>query len=317
MKLMLDINIPTSEEKISYKNKMLLIGSCFTEEIGQRLKHVKFNLLQNPNGILYDPLSMSKSIDSYIENKVYAEDYLFYNNELWHSWQHHSRFSGINKEEVLQHINSSQKQAHEYLKEANWLILTPGTSFYYTLLEKEESVANCHKVPASSFRQAMLTSGEIIEQLTKTFEKLRSFNPKLNIIFTVSPVRHIRQGIVENNLSKSRLIDAIHSLIDANPHLPISYFPAYELVIDVLRDHRFYERDLAHPNSLAADFVFEKFTQAYLDMESQSAMEEVSKWLQAESHRPFNTDTSAYSRFKDMQADKLEEMKKRFPFVSW
>jgi len=293
------------------------MGSCFTDEIGDRLSRLKFNILQNPNGIVYDPLSISNSIISYIDNKEYSEEDLFHHNELWHSWQHHSKFSGTDKQMVLDRINESQKQAHLFLKEANWLILTLGTSFFYSLCETGSRVSNCHKVPGNSFNKSMLTTAEIVNGMNAMIEHLHSFNPDLKIVFTVSPVRHIRDGIVENNQSKGRLLDAVHTFIANNKKLFAQYFPAYELVIDILRDYRFYDRDLVHPNDLATDYVFERFSDAYLDSESVKIKDEINKWLIAEAHRPFNADTLSHISFRKVQQEKHEELRKKYPFILW
>jgi lysophospholipase L1-like esterase len=316
MKLMLNLDI-SSEVKISYNDKIILIGSCFTQEIGDRLNRLKFNVLQNPNGIVYDPISISRSVLSYIDGKIYNEDDLFYHNEIWHSWQHHSQFSGTDKQAALKRINDSQHLAHEFLKNAKWLVLTLGTAFHYKLANNNEPVANCHKCQSSSFIKTMLTANEINNSFSEMLQRLQSFNPAINIIFTVSPVRHVRDGIVENNLSKSRLLDAIHTLINKKPQSAIQYFPAYELVIDVLRDYRFYDKDLVHPNSIAADYVFERFADAYLDDTNSSTMNEINKWVISEAHRPFNENTAAYSEFRKKQKDKLEEMKKKYPFIKF
>jgi hypothetical protein len=316
MKLMLDIDV-SSKQKISYRDKLLLIGSCFTDEIGDRLASLKFNILRNPNGIVYDPISISNSIISYIEKKEYKEEDLFHHNELWHSWQHHSKFSGTNREVVLSRINQSQNEAHQFLKEANWLILTLGTSFHYSIAETSEMVANCHKMPATTFNKSILPANETISSLNKMFERLHSFNRGLKILLTVSPVRHIRDGVVENNISKARLLDAVHTIIADNTYGHIQYFPAYELVIDILRDYRFYERDLVHPNNLATDYVFERFTTAYLDNESSGIKDEIDKWIISEAHRAFNTDTASYVSFRKAQQKKHDELKNKYPFIKW
>lgn len=314
MKLMLDLDI-SSEQKIDYRNKIMLIGSCFTDEIGGRLSRLKFNVLQNPNGIVYDPISISSSIISYIDSKVYSEEDISHHNELWHSWQHHSKFSGTDKQRVLVRINDSQKEAHRFLKESHWLILTLGTSFSYSLADNEKRVANCHKMPAKEFIRSMLTTAEILDSLNLMMKRLHSFNPGLKIIFTISPVRHIRDGIVENNLSKGRLLDAAHSVISNNKLLSAQYFAAYELVIDILRDYRFYDLDLVHPNGLATDYVFEKFTNAYLDNESMKIKNEIDKWLISEAHLPFNEDTESHISFRKVQQEKLDDLRKKYPFI--
>ena len=182
MELILPFQVTPSPIKISYDDKILFIGSCFTEEIGNKMKDLKFDVLQNPNGILYDPVSISSALVSYVENKKFTEDDLFLSDELWHSWQHHSVFSGMNKENVLHNINYFRSEAHRFLKTASWLIITPGTSFNYRIKKSGEPVANCHKAPQDFFDKKLLPVEEIINNLSKAISKLQAFNPELKII---------------------------------------------------------------------------------------------------------------------------------------
>ncbi len=257
MEFVLPFHIAPSAFKISYADKIFFIGSCFSEEIGERFTYLKFNVLQNPNGILYDPLSISYALNSYIENKKFNDDDLFSNGDLWHSWHHHSVFSGMEKDVVLQKINQSQSAANSFLKNASCVIVTLGTAYNYQLKRNKESVSNCHKAPASLFKKNLMETAEIIACLSSTIKNLQAYNPDVTIIFTISPVRHVRDGVIENNRSKARLIDAVHSIKENNEH--VLYFPAYELVIDVLRDYRFYKSDLVHANEAAVQYVFESF----------------------------------------------------------
>jgi GSCFA family len=315
MELLLPFQVTPFSHKISYTDKILFIGSCFTEEIGKMMKDLKFDVLQNPNGILYDPLSIASALDSYIENKFYKEDDLFLLNELWHSWQHHSIFSGMNKEEVLQNINHSQSQAHQFLKDASWLIITLGTSYNYRLKNSLEPVANCHKAPQDFFEKKLLSIDEIISRLTDVISKLKSFNSKLKIIFTVSPVRHLRDGVIENNRSKARLIEAIHSIKDNYKN--VLYFPAYELIIDVLRDYRFYKSDLIHPTETATAFVFENFCDAFLNEDSLKLLKEIRSIVSAINHKPFQRESAAHKKFMNLQLEKINAIKTNFTFIDF
>lgn len=318
MDFMVNIDIKKLPEPIGYKDKLLLIGSCFTEHIGNALEELKFYVLQNPNGILFDPASVCKSLTSYIQNKQYKEDDLFRLNEVWHSWQHHSRFSNMSATEAVQVINASQQKAHAFLKEADWIIITLGSSFSYRLTELAnnkagEGVANCHRAPGQWFTKHLLSIDETITMLDNTYHQLLQFNPKLKIIFTVSPVRHIRDGVVENNRSKSRLIESVHHMVNKFDRL--YYFPAYELVIDVLRDYRFYDIDLAHPNYMATSFVLEKFTESCIDSGARSLMEEVRKIVIAKKHKAFQPSTEAHKQFLKAHAEKTMELMDQFPFL--
>ncbi|HMH21592.1 MAG TPA: GSCFA domain-containing protein [Puia sp.] len=371
MEFQLPIQISSLPQPIEYTDKIMLTGSCFTEHIGNHLRDLKFDTLQNPNGILFDPASVAGSIVSYIQHKTYREEDLFYFNELWQSWQHHSVFSGMDRTESLRVINESQARAHDFLKEAKWLIITLGSAFSYRLVADapaelrpggsnaraevrpgafsappeghsgaatgnmagshpsdvrasdapahdgprppETPVANCHRVPAQHFRKHLMTIEEINSALDNCLHQLFHFNPSIGVIFTVSPVRHIRDGVIENNRSKARLIEVVHHLTGKFDRL--WYFPAYELVIDVLRDYRFYDIDLVHPNYAATNFVLEKFTRHFIGDSSQQIMEEVKKIAIARKHKPFQPATLAHKRFLLDHWQKTKDLIDKYPFL--
>lgn len=321
MQFQLPIQIKSPEKKITYRDKILLTGSCFTEHIGNSLSELKFSVLQNPNGILFDPRSVCSSLISYIENKKYNKEHLFFLNEVWNSWEHHSRFSNINVDKCLKSINESQQQAHNYLKDADWLIITLGSSFSYRLtneattggLQTNDGVANCHRAPSQWFSKHLLSIDETISLLDDVYHQLKQFNPRLKIIFTISPVRHIRDGVIDNTRSKARLIEAVHHMVNKFPGL--YYFPAYELVIDVLRDYRFYDIDMAHPNYPATEFVMEKFIEAFIDDQSQQLMEEIKKIVIARKHKPFQPATNAHKIFLKTHLEKTKELQSKYSFL--
>ena len=321
MDLILKIDIKKPADQISYKDKILLIGSCFTEHIGNALQELKFSILQNPNGILFDPYSVCKSLQSYITNYKYKEQDLFQLNEVWNSWNHHSRFSHINKDECLKGINGSQQQAHDFLKQADWLIITLGSSFSYRLidiadkasLESGKGVANCHRAPGQWFNKHMQTIDETVSMLDNAYHQLKQFNPKLKIIFTISPVRHIRDGVVDNNRSKARLIESVHHL--TGKFQGLYYFPAYELVIDVLRDYRFYDIDMVHPNYPATEFVMEKFRENFIDEKSQQLMEEVRKIVIARKHKAYQPETNAHKAFLKTHLERVKQLQSDYSFL--
>jgi GSCFA family len=323
MDLMLNIEMKRLAKPVTYRDKILLMGSCFTEHIGDALEDLKFPTLQNPNGILFDPVSVCKSLISYKENKKYYEEDLFQLNEVWHSWNHHSRFSNINATEAIRIINESQQSAHEFLKQADYIIITLGSSFTYRLTDLAVSstnppaggrgAANCHRAPAQWFSKHLLEINETVSLLDDCMRQLLQFNPKLNFIFTVSPVRHIRDGVVENNRSKARLLEAVHRIIDK--YEQAHYFPAYELVIDVLRDHRFYDIDLVHPNYAATEFVLEKFAESCIDPASQLIMKAVKDIVIAKNHKAFQPETKAHQQFMMTYFEKTNELQKKNPFL--
>ena len=307
------VDIKKIEPPINYNQKILLAGSCFTEHIGNFLADVKFNTLQNPNGILFDPISLTSSLVSYIQNKQYTADDLFYLNEVWNNWQHHSRFSNSDKDECLTNINQSQNQAHTFLKEAEWLIITLGSAFSYKLVGDFSTVANCHKAPAQNFIKHLNTIEEIITAFDSAIHQLFHFNNNLKIIFTISPVRHLRDGVIDNNRSKARLIEAVHHLV--NKFEKLYYFPAYELVIDVLRDYRFYDVDLAHPNYAATHFVLEKFSDACFKDATKKLMEEIKKLVIAKKHKPFNPHSELHKKFLEQHLSKTQQIQSDYPYL--
>ncbi|HWK07199.1 MAG TPA: GSCFA domain-containing protein [Puia sp.] len=331
MEFQLPIQLSPIPQPIRYQDKILLTGSCFTEHIGGALRDWKFEILQNPNGILFDPASVASSLISYINTRPCKEEDLVFFNELWQSWQHHSLFSHTDKTACLRLINESRAKAHAFLKEANWLIITLGSSFSYRLVPEVPDflqnapartaatagipypVANCHRAPAPSFQKHLMTIEEINTALDNCLYQLFLFNPKIRVIFTVSPVRHVRDGVIENNRSKARLLESVHHLV--NKFDRISYFPAYELVIDVLRDYRFYDIDMVHPNYQATSFVLEKFTRFFIDEPSQQLMEELKKIVIARKHRPFQPTTRAHKKFLLDHWEKTVALKARYPFL--
>ncbi|HEY0356285.1 MAG TPA: GSCFA domain-containing protein, partial [Flavisolibacter sp.] len=269
MKFHFEFDIKKLQPAITHHHHLFLIGSCFTENMGEKLKQYKFRVLENPNGIMFNPVSVAESITSYIENKQVKEEEVFQLNEGWHHWKFHSRFSGLTREDALTKMNDSITAAHRFLKEADQVMITLGSAWIYTLTDRALNynqgavVANNHKAPADWFSRRLMTTEEVLQVLDNMVHRLFHFNRDLRIIFTISPVRHLREGVVENNRSKAVLIQAVHHLADKFER--IWYFPAYELVIDDLRDYRFYAEDLVHPNYHATQYVWEKFMEACMD----------------------------------------------------
>ncbi|MBS1729387.1 MAG: GSCFA domain-containing protein [Bacteroidetes bacterium] len=310
----LPIHIKKITPPVKYDERILLMGSCFTEHIGDFLKSHKFNVLQNPNGIVFEPQMLCSSILDYIDQKKYSEHDLVYENERWHSWDHHSVFSHPSKEMVLQRIQESIKQAHDFLKNADWLIITFGTSFHYLFKTQNRIVANCHKVPANSFTKQLGTIEETVTAIDTMLYRLFHFNPKIKIIFTVSPVRHVRDGVVENNRSKARLLEAVHHVVDKFDKL--YYFPSYELIIDVLRDHRFYDIDLVHPNYAATSFVLEKFCENCMDKQTRNILEKMKEIVIAKNHQPFHFASEQHQKFRKKYLSECVQLQTQYPFLN-
>lgn len=302
--------------KISHEDKILLIGSCFTEQIGNKLAAHKFKILQNPNGILFNPVSIAQALQSYCNKKEFKESDLFYHNELWASWHYHTSFSHPQKEVVLQRINHSLETASNFLKEAGWLIITLGSAFVYERKELEGQnifervVANCHKIPNDTFLRRLMNPEEIKKILRKMTEEIAVVNPCTKILYTISPVRHLREGFIENNRSKAALIQAVHELTDNKKTF---YFPAYELVIDDLRDYRFFAEDMVHPNYAATNYVWEKFVSIATTEKAQTIMRKVNEINAAIAHKPFNETSSAHQKFKASYLQKVKDLKEEYP----
>jgi hypothetical protein len=322
MDFQLKIDIKKPDPLIQYPNKILLMGSCFTEHIGKGLADMKFDILQNPNGILFGADAVCSALNSYIKPRIYSGEDLFILNDCWNSWHHHSRFSHPDVTLALDAINKSQQEAHLFLKSANYLIVTLGSAFTYELsstadrssLNLGDAVANCHRAPADWFQKQLMSIDAIVSTLGETVDLLREFNPSLKIMFTISPVRHIRDGVVENNRSKARLIEAVHQIVSSKKGC--FYFPAYEIVIDVLRDYRFYDIDMVHPNYAATEYVMERFLESCVEEHSLILAQEVKKIVIASRHRPLQPDTNLHKQFLQNQALKTKNLLDKFPFLN-
>lgn len=321
MKLQLDFNIQPFEYPINHQQKIMMLGSCFTENIGSLLMQHKFNVLKNPNGILYNPVSISECIINCIENKQYIQEDLFQLNEVWYSWQHHSRYSDVNVNEALQKINNSTTAANEYLKTADVLIITLGTSYVSLLTENANTLqkgivaANNHKAPSDWFERRLLKPEQVVMVLGTMLDRLGSFNKNIKVVFTISPVRHIKEGIIENNRSKAILIHSLQILCEKLEKL--YYFPAYELVIDVLRDYRFYNEDLVHPSEFATKFVFEEFLNSCADNKTRDLVNVIKKINTAFQHKPFHTKTKAHTEFLKNQLKEVCLLQEKHPYLNF
>lgn len=321
MKFHFEFDIKKITNPINHQHKLLLMGSCFTENMGEKLRKQKFQVLENPNGILFNPVSVSEAISAYISNKKYTPSNLFQYNEAWHSWKHHSRFSGITAIESIDKINTATAAAHEYVKNADYVMITLGSAWVYELTEKaigaelHSVAANNHKAPADWFSRKLLTVTNTIEVLENMLAQLFLFNPAIKIIFTISPVRHLREGVVENNRSKAVLIQSVHELVDKYSQL--YYFPAYEIVIDDLRDYRFYAEDLVHPNYQATQYVWEKLIAACMNEQTQLLMKDIADINLAFQHKPFNGASTQHQKFLSSYLSKTKQLLAQYPYLDF
>ena len=319
MKFHASFDIKKINTPIHQQHQLFLMGSCFTENIGEKFRKHKFQVLENPNGILFNPVSVVEAIESYINPIEFKAANLFFLNDAWHSWKHHSRFSGITIEQSLQKINTSITQANSYLKSADYLMITLGSAWVYLLTEKASNAslqtvaANNHKAPSDWFSKKLMTVNETVSIFEKLILELKNFNPSLKIIFTISPVRHLREGVIENNRSKAVLIQSVHELVDQFNHL--YYFPAYEIVLDDLRDYRFYAEDLVHPNYQATQYVWEKLIAACIDEPTQLLMKEIADINLAFQHKPFNEQSAAHKKFLELYLFKTTHLLEQHPYL--
>lgn len=296
---------------INFDDNILLCGSCFVENIGEKLEYRCFNALINPFGILFNPVSLAKSLDMIMERSAFEAADTIFHNGLYHSFFHHSRFSLPNQEEHLRALNDASEKARDFLKKSNKLIITLGTAWIYRHKERNLVVSSCHKIPQTDFEKSLLSVDEITAVLSQTFERLLAFNPKIEIILTISPVRHIKDGFVENQQSKSALILAVKALREKFEE--IAYFPAYELLMDDLRDYRFYADDLLHPSAAAVSYIWERFCDVYFDDKTLKITEDIDKIRAAAAHRPFHAESGAYRDFCEQNLTKIQALRRRFP----
>ena len=318
MKFKLTLEATKSAKAIHYQDKIMLMGSCFTENIGAKLHRHLFEVKENPHGILFNPISVIGALQDYIDHNQYGTNDLFELNDLFNSWHHHTRFSDITSNAALEKINSSISDAHAYLKVADKLIITLGSAWLYSLTEAAPSgaglvVANNHKAPAQWFEKILMDPIELSSKLQKIVSAVQSFNNNIHIIFTISPVRHLREGLIENNRSKSVLIYAVHDVISKLKG--VDYFPAYEYVIDDLRDYRFYAEDLVHPNYAATNYVWDKLVSTYFSEETQLIMGEVAELQLAKQHKPFNKASKAHQAFLQKSLVKTQVLQSKYPYL--
>ncbi len=310
----LQTNIPLSKETrnpIDYNSKVLLLGSCFSENIGEKFNYFKFQSCQNPFGILFHPKAIETFITHAINEKEYTEEDLFFLNERWHCFDAHSKLSAPDKEVLLQNLNEAIKSTSKFIHESTHISITLGTSWVYRFIESDSMVANCHKIPQKKFLKELLSVDEITESLEAIIALIREVNPTVNFIFTVSPVRHLKDGFVENQQSKSHLIAAIHQIVA--PRKKCFYFPSYEIVMDELRDYRFYKEDMIHPNKTAIHYIWEKFQKTWISEGIKDTINEVGVIQKGLNHRPFNPNSEEHQQFLKSLQKKIKTLQKQYP----
>ncbi len=294
----------------------MLLGSCFAENIGEKFNYFKFQTTVNPFGIVFNPVSLEKLIRRCVVNRKFTENDIFYYNDLWHCFEVHSELSNSDKNTFLNSLNELIDATHQQLNDSTHIIITLGTSWVYRNIESNEIVSNCHKVSQKQFTKELLPINQIEESLQSIISIIHSVNPNCKFIFTVSPVRHIKDGFVENTLSKAHLITAIHKTISRLPS-PITYFPAYEIMMDELRDYRFYGEDMLHPNQTAVDYIWIQFFENYISESEFGLMNEICTIQKGLKHRPFNPNTESHQKFLNQLDLKIKTIQNQLPFVKF
>jgi hypothetical protein len=312
-----EINIADFPWKMDYAKSMVFFGSCFSENIGLKLQDMKFNIDLNPFGILYNPVSIANSLKILLEKRQFTKYDLFQDQGQWNSFYHHSRFSDANREMALEKINSRVNQSHEFLATADVLFITFGTSWVYEYNRTGQIVSNCHKVPASQFKRYRLDVSAITDLYSELIKELIRFNPKLKIVFTVSPIRHWKDGAVENQISKSVLLLAIDQLIKNGGNDCCKYFPSYEIMMDELRDYRFYAEDMIHISGVGIDYIFERFSKVMITPESMGTAKQVVKIRKALAHRPVNGNSPEYEKFLLYNMEEINKLTINFPYLNF
>lgn len=291
MKLQTKVDIEAPGFGIDYGTRMMMLGSCFAENIGSRLRSYKFNVDVNPCGVIYNPLSVANTLRLLLSGRDVTADKLLFNNGKWVSLQHHGSFSSPGREECLENINAALKTSSDFLTRCDVLFVTFGTSWVYRFKATGEVVSNCHKLDAKAFERHRLTVDEIVRVYDDLIHLLRQRQPLLKIVFTVSPIRHWKDGANGNQLSKAVLLLAIDELV--HRHQEIVYFPAYEIVMDELRDYRFYADDMLHVSAVAVDYIWERFRDRYVAA-PESLMSQIYKVTTVLAHRPSEPADEAY-----------------------
>lgn len=304
MKFRTEVNIPNAQQKIGLEDKIFSIGSCFSSEMSELLQKGQLQTLNNPFGTIFNPYSIGNAIEKLHHSEFYKEENLITYNEEFISIDHHSQFNTPYVHKTLEKINNNIERGNLFLQDTQWVIITYGTSFVYEFLPQNRYVANCHKIPQKFFRKHMLSSEEIERSIIKTIDLLNDICPQgVQILFSISPVRHIKDGVQENQWSKSRLINALHQAINGRENC--HYLPIYEIMMDDLRDYRFYKEDMIHPSHQAVLYIFEKFGDSYFSNETMDFVEENFKIIQSLEHRPLDEKNPKYIAFRQKLEEKI------------
>ena len=307
------VELPVGQGEIRHSDSISLWGSCFAENIGKLLSDNKFDCDVNPFGILYNPLSIAKSMSILLDGKTYHEEDLRFDKGIWYSLMHHSSFSSTDQSECLEKINLRIVKGREMLGKARWIIFTWGTARVYEWKETGEIVGNCHKLPDRLFTRRLLGVEEVVSVFGSLLKKIHLINPDAQFLFTASPIRHAKDGMHGNQLNKAVLLLAIEKLCREIPSC--HYFPSYEIMLDELRDYRFYADDMLHPTPLAVNYIWECSCSSFFTADTLRIMKDWQEIRKALEHRPFDAKSEAYYTFLSQIMLKIERLKEKFPYL--
>lgn len=315
MELQSHIPLQSSKKGIDLNSNVLLIGSCFSDSIGAKLRYYQFKAEVNPFGVIFNPISIQKLIARVVQQDYFSETDFFEDGGLWKSYELHSEFVKSSNESALLEANTKLNEVSVDLTKATHIIITLGTAWVYELIASSEVVSNCHKQDSKLFDKRLLSVDEIQIPLKEIIRLVRSINPEITFVFTISPVRHTKDGFVENQRSKSHLITALHHVLDKDQSL--DYFPSYEILMDELRDYRFYDRDLIHPNALAVDYIWEKFMEVSVDQNTKNDLKRIGKIQSGLSHNAFQPNSEAHQKFLKTIAEQIAALEEKYPNRKW
>ena len=315
MKFRTEIQINKSDYPIEHQNSIATIGSCFAENIAEYLTRFRFRILNNPFGILYNPVSIYNALSLINSERKFTKNDLIQHDDLWHSWYHHGSFSHPIVDQCVLGINEQLKKAKSFLRNCNFLIITYGTAYVFEYIKSGMIVSNCHKIPSNHFTRYRMTIQDIEQKISDTIKLAKAISPSTRIIFSVSPIRYLKDSMVENQLSKASLLLALHNTIRDNKSC--FYFPSYEIMMDDLRDYRFYEPNLTHPNKMAIAYIWNKFSDTWLSEDCKLTIKDIDRLNQARLHRPLFPGSGKEQVFSQNQLIIIDELKKKYPYIDF
>ena len=310
------IPLVKSNNPINYNSKIVSLGSCFAENMADKFEYFKFQNTVNPFGIIFNVVSIEKLIFRSIHKQCFTKKDIFFYNESWHCYEVHSEVSNPNKEEFLENLNELIDSTNKKITESTHIIITLGTAWVYKNIETNKIVANCHKVPQKQFTKELLSIETIQESLQNIITLVTEVNKEAKFILTVSPVRHIKDGFAENTLSKSHLISALQQIVNYQLSI-VNYFPSFEIMMDELRDYRFYAEDMLHPNQTAIDYIWIRFFEHYVDEKEFATMQQVCDIQKGLHHKPFNSESDSHQEFLSKIRDKITKLVVIYPFMKF